>query len=117
MENKVTLKAKIVGVTSPSNIQRIAKERAINPQDVFVRLVFEHDGEQYSASNKLGFIGKEDYQMLLDAAKTEAEVKITVNVDSEFFYVEHEVKLDDLFKTPTEKVSTRKNLTDLLAGV
>ena len=58
----------VKGISSPDSIRRIADERGLNPQEVFVRLIFEVNGTEYSASNQLRFIGKKDYQKLVNHA-------------------------------------------------
>jgi hypothetical protein len=96
-EEKVTAEVKIIQVTSPSTIQDIARERDLNPQEVFVRVVFELDGQQYKASNKLKILGKNGYKELLEAKKNGTPITITVGLESEFFYIEKDVSIDDLF--------------------
>lgn len=104
-EEKVTLDAKIIQVTSPSTIQLVAQERNINPQEVFVRVVFEHEGKQYRVSNKLRILGKTGYTELLKAKQDGTTMKLTVGLESEFFYIERNVQIDDLF---TEAVQPEK---------
>ena len=58
-KQSISLKGvKVIGVTSPNRIAQIAEERGINPQEVFVRVVFEYQGSQYQASNQLRFFGE-----------------------------------------------------------
>lgn len=115
-EEKVTLDAKIIQVTSPSTVQLIAQERNINPQEVFVRVVFEHEGKQYKVSNKLKLLGKTGYTDLLKAKQDGATMKLTVGLESEFFYIERNVNIDDLFTTPVqpEKKSPFAGLKELI---
>lgn len=116
-EEKVTVEAKIIQVTSPATIQSIAQERSLNPQEVFVRVVFEHDGAQYKASNKLRIIGKQGYKDLLNAKANGSTMTLTVGLESEFFYIGREVAIDDLFAEELpkeEKKSPFAGLADLL---
>ena len=108
---------KIVGVTSPNRIAQIAEENGINPQEVFVRVVFEYKGEQYSSSNQLRFFGEKGYVKLLDARDNESLCNITIVKDDKgslmYLDSDKDVSVADLFKTPTANVSTRKSLSDL----
>lgn len=112
---KVTCNDVVVkSVSSPSSIQRVAEDKGINPQEVFVRVTFECKGEQYSVSNKLRFLTKKGYEELLDAAKTGKKMKFVVDIDNGFFYVEKDVSIDSLFAQEVEKKDTRKPLSALL---
>lgn len=111
---------KIVGVTSPANIARIAKERNLNPQEVFVRVTFEHDGEQYTASNKLYILGKANYQKLLNIMGTGETVNVELSIsktdpNNAFIYIEEDsVDIESLFTEEVKKTDSRKSLGDLL---
>lgn len=113
---KVTLEGvRVVNVSSPSTIQRVAVDRGLNPQEVFVRCTFEYEGNQFTASNKLRFLTKAGYNELLDAKANGTLMTFTVDVDKEFFYIEHDVNVDDLFAeevTPVE--DSRQSLVALL---
>lgn len=105
----------IKSVSSADTIMRVAKDRGINPQEVFVRIVFEHEGEEYKASNKLRFIGKTDYEELVKAATEGTAMCITVDTENEYFYIEHNTTVDQLFATPVERTSGLADLAKLLA--
>lgn len=112
---KVTVdNAIVVNVTSPSNVDRIAKEKNLNPQEVFVRCTFQVAGMQFTASNKLRFLTKAGYLELLEAKEKKTPMKFVVDIDKEFFYIEHDVAVDSLFETPVVVEDKRENLTALL---
>jgi hypothetical protein len=112
---KVTCDGVIVkNVSSPSSIQRVALDKGINPQEVFVRVTFEFKGQQFTASNKLRFLTKAGYEELLNAAKTGETMKFVVDIDNGFFYVEKDVSIDSLFAQDVEKKDERKPLSALL---
>lgn len=112
---KVTCDGVIVkNVSSPSSIQRVALDKGINPQEVFVRVTFEFKGQQFTASNKLRFLTKAGYEELLNAAKTGEPMKFVVDIDNGFFYVEKDVSIDSLFAQDVEKKDERKPLSALL---
>lgn len=96
-------KALVKGVSSPDTIKRIAEDKSLNPQEVFVRLTFEVNGEEYTASNKLRFLGKKGYEQLVKAKDNNETVDITVDVEKEFFYMNSNTSVDDLFKTELPK--------------
>lgn len=104
----------VKGISSPDSIRRIADEKGLNPQEVFVRLIFEVNGTEYSASNQLRFIGKKDYQKLVDAKQSGETVDISVDIDKAFFYMNHDTSVDDLFKEDIVKKPVSNNLSDLL---
>ena len=109
--------ASIVSVTSPATIQRIAKEHGINPQEVFVRVVFNYEGNEYSSSNKLRFFGEEGYEKLLaaKAANSPINIVITVNDKGSLMYLANEesVSIKDLFKEPVSKKNEFNDILDL----
>jgi hypothetical protein len=112
---KVTCDGVIVkNVSSPSSIQRVALDKGINPQEVFVRVTFEFKGQQFTASNKLRFLTKAGYEELLNAVKTGEAMKFVVDIDNGFFYVEKDVSIDSLFAQDVEKKDERKPLSALL---
>jgi hypothetical protein len=112
---KVTVNdAIVVNVTSPSTIDRIAKEKNINPQEVFVRCTFQYNGMQFTASNKLRFLTNAGYTELLEAKEKKTPMKFVVDVEKEFFYIEHDVAVDSLFETPVATEDKRTKLTALL---
>lgn len=104
----------VLSVTSPSTIDRIAKDKNLNPQEVFVRCTFEYRGQQFTASNKLRFLTKAGYTELLEAKEKKTPMKFVVDIEKEFFYIEHDVAIDSLFETPVESKDNRATLTSLL---
>lgn len=105
---------KIIGVSSPSTIARIAEDKGINPQEVFVRVRFAYNGHEFTVSNKLKFLTKTGYKKLLDAVNTETVMTLAVNVESGFFYIENDATIDDLFKEESEKPDIKKALAALI---
>ena len=79
--------ATIIGVSSPDRLMAIAKERGINPQEVYVRLIYKAEGEECTASQQLRILGKENYE---------------TGEYSAFFYVNGNVTIEDLFANPVE---------------
>lgn len=115
VSSKITVdNVKVINVTSPSTIDRIAKEREINPQEVFVRCTFLYKDMVFTASNKLRFLTKAGYKELLEAKEKETPMKFVVDVEKEFFYIEHDIAVDSLFDTPVETKDERAKLADLL---
>ena len=108
--------AVVKGVSSPETIKRIATERKLNPQEVFVRLTFETNGVEYVASNKLRFLGEKDYTELLKLKETNGTVDITVDTENEFFYINHNVAVADLFKEKLPE-KARENKLDALISI
>ena len=106
-------KVVIKQVSSPSTIARVAADRGINPQEVFVRIVFEYKGKQFGASNKLRFLTKTGYEELVEAQKNGTEMKISVNPESGFFYIEKDVTVEDLFKDPVQRTGAVYDLSTL----
>ena len=110
--------AVIKSVSSPSSIQSVAKDRGINPQEVFVRVTFDYKGTEVKVSNKLRFLTKTGYTELLEAQKTQKPMKLVVDTANEFFYIEHDVSIDDLFKEEVAKpVDNKANLMKLASLV
>lgn len=107
----------ITSVTSPASIKAIARDHGLNPQEVFVRVGFMYDNEEYSSSNKLRFLGQESYERLLAAKQSGEQISVTVTANDKgsLIYVnnnEH-VEIADLFSEPVVKVDNRKNIEDL----
>ena len=113
MANVRIEKAIVKEVSSPETVARIAKDRGLNPQEVFVRLTIEVEGDEYVVSNKLRFLGKEGYKTLLEAKEKGDTVDITVDTEKEFFYLNTGATLDDLFKTELPK-REKKSLASLI---
>lgn len=104
----------IIGVSSPKTILSIANEKGINPQEVYVRLIYKLGKEEYTASQKLNILGKEDYDKLRSLVGTDEKINLNLTTyedkDGEiraFFNLEDKTSSDELFKTPIEK-STKK---------
>lgn len=116
---KVTVDQAIIkSVSSPSAIQSVAQDKGINPQEVFVRVTFEYKGTEVKVSNKLRFLTKAGYLELIEAQKTKKPMKLVVDTANEFFYIEHDVSVDDLFKEEVAKpVDNKANLMKLAALV
>lgn len=117
-KQSISLKGvKVIGVTSPNRIAQIAEERNINPQEVFVRVVFEYQGSQYQASNQLRFFGEKGYSKLLESRDNETLVNVTITADDKgtlmYLDSDKDVSVSDLFKTPTATVAARKDLLSL----
>lgn len=102
----------ITKVSSPATIMQIAEDRNLNPQEVFVRVTFEYQGKEYSASNKLRILTQKGYEELLAAKENKTLVDIAVT-DTGFFYLERNVSVDDLFKVKPEVKDTRTSLDSL----
>lgn len=101
-------------VSSPSTIASVAKDKGINPQEVFVRVTFEYSGDEFGVSQKLRILTKAGYQELLDAQKNKTPMKLAVDRASEFFYIEKDISVDDLFKEEVKRSDSRKSLASLL---
>lgn len=116
---KITVENAIVkSISSPSAIQSVAKDRGINPQDVFVRATIVCNGTEVAVSNKLRFLTKTGYQELLDAQKNKTPMKFVIDIANEFFYIEHDVSVDDLFKDSVKPtVDNQSNLMKLASLV
>lgn len=102
-------------VSSPATLQRVAIDKGINPQEVFVRVTFEYRSVDIEVSNKLRFLTKAGYLELIEAQKAQKPMKLAVDVNSGFFYIEKDVSVDDLFKDAVTRSETnRANLAKLL---
>lgn len=115
-KNVVIVKDTIIKqVSTPSTIQRIAIDKGINPQEVYVRVTFEYGGKEFGVSNKLRFLTKAGYEELIKAKENKTAMTLAVDTESGFFYIEKDIKIDDLFKTPVEKkTDTRIGLSALI---
>ena len=105
--------AVIKQVSSPATIQRVAVDKGINPQEVYVRVTFEYMGKEFGVSNKLRFLTKAGYVELVEAQKNKTPMRLAVDVESGFFYIEKDIKVDDLFKDAVAKPAD--NRADLAA--
>lgn len=107
---------KIIAVTSPNRIAEIAEAKGINPQNVYVKVTFEYEGDTSTSSNQLRFFRQEGYERLLKAKDEGTLVNITLNVDEKgsFMYLDSDKQatVADLFSQPLE--DNRKSLADLL---
>ena len=102
-------------VSSPATLQRVAIDKGIDPQEVFVRVTFEYHSTDIEVSNKLRYLTKAGYLELIEAQKTKKPMKLAVDVNSGFFYIEKDVSVDDLFKNAVTRSETnRANLAKLL---
>ena len=102
-------------VSSPATLQRVAVDKGISPQEVFVRMTFEYKSVDIEVSNKLRFLTKAGYLELIEAQKTKKPMKLAVDTNSGFFYIEKDVSVDDLFKDVLSRSETnRANLAKLL---
>lgn len=119
MEKKrLEVTAIITSVTSPASIKAIADDHGLNPQEVFVRVGFKIDEDEFVSSNKLRFFKQEGYEKLL-AAKASGEpvsLTITANDKGTLLYLnsDEHVEVADLFSTPVTKTDTRKDIIDTL---
>ena len=115
-KNIVIVKDTIIKqVSTPSTIQRVAVDKGINPQEVYVRVTFEYGGKEFGVSNKLRFLTKAGYEELIKAKENKTAMTLAVDTESGFFYIEKDIKVDDLFKTPVEKkTDTRTGLSALI---
>lgn len=112
------LDVKITAVTGPATIKRIAEEKGINPQNVFVRVNFEYEGKEYSSSNQLRFFKEEGYQKLLEAKKTGEAVNITLRKtdkgDLMYLNLNGRVEVSSLFDIPLAREDNRSDISELL---
>ena len=76
-------------------------------------MTFETEGQEFVASNKLRFLGKQGYEQLIKAKDSETTVDITVDTEKEFFYINNGTTVADLFKTELPK-RERPSLTSLI---
>ena len=116
VQNFVTVKNVVLkSISTPTMILRVAQDKAINPQEVFVRVTFEYGGKDVVVSNKLRYLTKTGYVELTNAVDNKTPVTLEVDTMSGFFHVVKDVKVDDLFKDSVEKVDVSKfNLAALL---
>lgn len=117
MENKNTIEvngAIIKSVSSPNTLMRVARDKDLNPQEVFVRITFEVEGKEYSASNKLKYLTRAGYQSLLDAKASGTPMDLAIDVEGEYFYINTHTSIDDLFAKEVAPVQRKYSLTDLL---
>lgn len=98
----------IIGVTGPDKIMAVAQERGLNPQEVYVRLIYKSGKEECTASQQLGILGKNNYEKLRDLVGKDEKVDLTLNLSKNektgeynaFFYLNGSTSVDDLFATP-----------------
>ena len=108
----------IKGVSSPDTVALIAKDRGISPMDVFVRIVFDYNGKELKASNKLKYLGKTGYNTLLESFNTKKTIDINYDVESQFFDIEYGTTVDSLFSTivtNTNTVETERQVANVPA--
>jgi len=106
---------KIVGISGPKTILSIAQEKGINPQEVYVRVIYSKGKTEYTASQKLSILGKQDYDKLRAIAGTNEKINLnlTTYVDKggetrAFFNLEDTTSSDELFSTPVEKTTKKR---------
>ncbi len=123
MSNMVTVKKVVIkGLTSLDRICRIAKERGCTKSEVFVRVHFEYNGKEYAVSQRMMYLGEDDYLALLDAMENGKVLDLDVDPESGFFNIHKELskegrlaKLKEIMADkPASTVRTQANLTDLL---
>lgn len=106
-------KVKVIGCSSPATISRIAEEKGINHQEVFVRAIVELDnGVQVSVSQKLRILTKSGYEKLVKAKNDEEIIDMSIT-DTGYFYLSKPVTIDDLFKDDTSASRIQSNLDKL----
>ena len=106
---------KVIGISSPKTIKSIANERGINPLEVYVRLIYKKGKVEYTASQKLDILGKEDYDMLRSLAGKDEVVDLNLTTYEDkngeiqaFFSLEDKTSSDELFETPLAKEPAKK---------
>ena len=105
----------IKGVTQPGSVAKIASNRGISVGDVFVRVVFSYNNEEYAVSQKVKYLPQEDYKKLLEAEATGGSVCLDINIEKGFFNIHTDaIAVDELYKKTEVRTSTVKSLTDLI---
>ena len=107
--------AVIKTVSSPDTIKRIALDRGIIPQEVFVRVVFTYKGKEYTVSQKLRFLSKYGYEKLLNCQKTGEPIDLVVEPEKGFFYIDEHTSVEDLFVEKVNTTTHGASLTELMA--
>lgn len=109
-----TMNVLIKGVTHPGSVRKIANDRGLSVEDVFVRVIFEYNGEDYSASQKVKYLSSKDYARLLKAEENNETLTLDINLEKGFFNIHvDEVSVDELYKA-TSRTTNVKSLTDLI---
>jgi len=113
-----SLAVTVLSLTSPARIAQIAKEKALNPQEVYVRVTCEYEGKTFTVSNKLRFLGQDGYKKLMDAKTSKETLTITISPSSDnlnyYFYLENDsVNVEDLFKEKVTQPDIRVKVQDL----
>ena len=117
MENnslKTLENVKIISVTTPATGVQVAKAKGISKNDVFVRVVFEYEGNNYQASQKVQYLPKSDYEELLNAVSSGETMSLTVNLEKKFFNVYRSATLDEVYQ---DKETTPKFVTKELSNL
>lgn len=115
----------VLSVTGPRRIAQLAQDKSCNPLDVYVKVRFSaEDGNEYEGANKLGILGKDAYQKLLDARADGKKVNVSLHVYKNrtsgnieaFVYLNDAPKasIDDLFANAENASKKTSSLTDLL---
>lgn len=107
---RISIKGIVIkGVSSPNTVALIAKDRDISPMDVFVRIVFNHNGKEFKASNKLRYLGKTGYNTLIDSVTNKKTIDISYDPESQFFDIDYGTTVDSLFSTIETKTETEES--------
>lgn len=123
MSNMITVKKVVIkGLTSLDRICKIAKERGCTKSEVFVRVHFVHGSKEYAVSQRMMYLGTDDYLTLLDAMENDKVLDLDVDPKSGFFNIHKEISKEDrlakleeiMADKPVSTVKTQADLTDLL---
>ena len=109
-----TMNVLIKGVTRPGSVCKIASNRGIAVGDVFVRVIFEYNDEEYAVSQKVKYLPQEDYKRLLEAEASEGYVCLDIDIEKGFFNIHtDDVEVAELYKSTETRTSNVKSLKDL----
>lgn len=101
---------KVVGVSNPGTILTIAKDRNLDPQEVFVRIVIEDEkGNRAKVSQKLRILGRSGYEKLVKAYNDKNFINLTIT-DSGYVYTTEKASIDDLFSNSTRESSVEERI-------
>jgi hypothetical protein len=108
----------VLSLTSPARIAQIAKEKALNPQEVYVRATCEYAGKTFTVSNKLRFLSQDGYTKLMNAKQSKETINIVISPAADninyYFYLENTaVDVASLFKEPVKQPDIRVKVEDL----
>ncbi len=105
---RIEKEVKIIGITKPGTLVKIAKNNNINLEDTYVTLkcaLANDQSKKFTCSQKLRYLGKTDYQLLINAIETKETVLLQLtkfkseNSDrpNYFFNLIENISIDDLF--------------------